>query len=121
MEIVMETQDIFGALLSVFLVIAVGWMLINHYLQERAENKINKFHGQYQLMVGEIGLEFVVFTRSGDPTPGIDTIVFFSGPTVNAELTPLQALHFLDTLHKGSPDIGYLEERSKWPRSEIPQ
>lgn len=90
------------------------WLIFNQIIQEGAENRIKKFEGQYQVLVKKIGITFRTFARSSEPTPGVDTIVLFEGPTVQAELTPSQALYFLKTVQNGAADIAYLERNSKW-------
>jgi hypothetical protein len=112
-------ENILGILFSVAIGVCGIWMIGNQIIQARAEKQIEKFNGPYIAAAAKLGITFKLFSYSGDPTPGSDTVVAFEGPTVKAELTPVQALYFLKTAHKGTPDILYLEKKSKWPSSPI--
>ena len=105
----------------VVIIVCGVWILGNQILQERAEKEIDKFKDLYSTVTAKLGITFQMFSYSGDPTPGSDTVVKFVGPTVQAELTPVQALYFLKTAHKGSPDILYLEKKSVWSSSPLPR
>ena len=112
-------QNFFPAVFIVAITVYGGWMIINQILQERAEKKIEKFIGAYSAATAKLGITFKMFSYSGDPTPGSDTVVKFVGPTVQVELTPVQALCFLKTVHNGTPDISRLEKKSVWPFSQL--
>lgn len=114
-----DIPDIVGILTLAIIILGGGYMVINQVIQERAQNKIENFLNSYRTMAKKHNLDFHLFSYSSDPTPGTDIIVKFTGPTVEAEVTPAQALRFLETLQKGAPDIGYLEKKSKWPASPV--
>lgn len=114
-------ENILSMLFVLFIAIGGVCLIGNQIIQERAEKNIKKFMGTYIAATTKLNITFEMFSYSGDPTPGSDTTIRFVGPTVQAEVTPVQALYFLETVRKDDPDIGYLEKKSEWKYSPLPK
>ena len=106
-------------LLVVLLVLVYGYLIVNLKRQKRADNEIQEQGGSYQTEANHLGISFQRVTHDREPTPGTSDITFnFKGLRIDAELTPLQALYFLKSIRRGTPDIAFLKKKSYW---KLPQ
>ena len=114
----METSTKVLLLLALFVLIA-AYLFINLIRQQKADKEIQQCEDSYQKEVNCLGISFQRVTHDREPTPGTSDITFtFKGLRIDAELTPLQALYFLKSVRKGTPDIAFLKKKSYW---KLPQ